>query len=165
MYKPKKLDKSAAEAARRRWASIAKPLHGLGEFEDIIIQLAAVSGTAEVDIKKRTLVVVCADNGVVKEGVTQTGQNVTKTVAENFLKGETSACKMASATGFDLLVCDAGVVGGQPEGVHPIAGGNGAHRLSGPDHMDRHGASPRKSLFSRGGEYEPGEEKREAGPA
>lgn len=129
MYKPKKLDKSAAEAARRRWASIAKPLHGLGEFEDIIIQLAAVSGTAEVDIKKRTLVVVCADNGVVKEGVTQTGQNVTKTVAENFLKGETSACKMASATGFDLLVCDAGVVGGV-KGAVDLRLGNGTKNIA-----------------------------------
>lgn len=33
---------------------------------------------------------MCADNGVVEEGVTQTGQEVTAIVAENFLSGDTS---------------------------------------------------------------------------
>ncbi len=39
---------------------------------------------------------MCADNGVVEEGVTQTGQEVTAIVAENFLKGATSVCAMQS---------------------------------------------------------------------
>lgn len=112
MYQSKSLDSHAAVQAQKRWNSIAKPLFGLGEFEKIITSLAAVQGTARPDIKKRALAVVCADNGVVDEGVTQTGREVTRIVAENFASGKTSACKMAEQTGFDVFVYDAGVAGG-----------------------------------------------------
>lgn len=112
MYRLKNLDVQAAKRARRRWNAIAKPLFGLGEFENIITGIAAVQGTEKISIKKRALAVVCADNGVVDEGVTQTGREVTKIVAENFAKGDTSACKMASTTGFDVFAYDAGVTGG-----------------------------------------------------
>ena len=43
---------------------------------------------------------MCADNGVVEEGVTQTGQEVTAIVAENFLRYDTSVgvmCKQNHA--------------------------------------------------------------------
>ena len=50
----------------------------------------------EVELKNRALIAMCADNGVVEEGVTQTGQEVTAIVAENFLKGATSAAIMVS---------------------------------------------------------------------
>lgn len=39
---------------------------------------------------------MCADNGVVEEGVTQTGQEVTAIVAENMTTGDTSVCRMAA---------------------------------------------------------------------
>ena len=79
---------------RKRWDSIAKPLHSLGKMEKIVIQIAGITGSADVRLDKRALVAMCADNGVVEEGVTQTGQEVTAIVAENFLKGDTSACVM-----------------------------------------------------------------------
>ena len=41
---------------------------------------------------------MCADNGVVEEGVTQTGQEVTAIVAENFLKYDTSVGVMCKQT-------------------------------------------------------------------
>ena len=42
--------------------------------------------TPQVTLGKKALVVMCADNGVVEEGVTQSGQEVTRIVAENFLR-------------------------------------------------------------------------------
>ena len=46
---------------------------------------------------------MCADNGVVAEGVTQTGQEVTAIVAENFTRRATSVCLMAEIAGADLF--------------------------------------------------------------
>ena len=57
---------------------------------------------------------MCADNGVVEEGVTQTGQEVTAVVAENFIKSETSVCKMAQIAGVDLFPIDIGMVSDVP---------------------------------------------------
>lgn len=76
-------DMNAAALAKRRWDSIAKPLGSLGKLEDMIISIAALTGSAKVDISRRCVAMFCADNGVVAEGVTQTGSEVTAIVAAN----------------------------------------------------------------------------------
>ena len=106
----KPLDKTAMEMAAKRWDSIAKPLHSLGKMEKLVIQIAGITGSADVSVKKRALVPMCADNGVVEEGVTQTGQEVTAIVAENFLSGATSACVMSHQCGTDVIPVDIGMV-------------------------------------------------------
>ena len=50
------------------------------------MQIAALTGDTDVNLNRKALIVMCADNGVVEEGVTQTGQEVTAVVAENFTK-------------------------------------------------------------------------------
>lgn len=103
------LNTQAMEEAVEHWNSIAKPLHSLGKLEDLVVQLAGIAGTPNVKIEKRALVVMCADNGVVEEGVTQSGQEVTAIVAENFLKAETTACIMAKNCGADVYPVDVGM--------------------------------------------------------
>lgn len=100
---------SAVEAAEKRWNSIAKPLHSLGKMESLVAQIAGITGSADIDIRKKALVAMCADNGVVEEGVTQTGQEVTAIVAENFLSGDTSACVMCRQCGTDVYPVDVGM--------------------------------------------------------
>lgn len=104
------LDKNAMELAGKRWDSIAKPLHSLGKMEELVIRIAGITGSADIDISKRALVAMCADNGVVEEGVTQTGQEVTAIVSENFLDGDTSACVMCRECGTDVFPVDVGMV-------------------------------------------------------
>lgn len=104
------LNKESMERAGKRWDSIAKPLHSLGKMEDLVIQIAGIQGTPDISVKKRALVSMCADNGVVEEGVTQTGQEVTAIVAENFLSGDTSACVMCRQCGTDVFPVDVGMV-------------------------------------------------------
>lgn len=106
----KPLDQEKMEAASKRWDSIAKPLHSLGKMEKIVTQIAGITGDVNVDISKKALVAVCADNGVVEEGVTQTGQEVTAIVAENFLNGTTSVCAMCRKSGTDIFPIDLGMV-------------------------------------------------------
>lgn len=102
-------DKRAGEIARKRWNSIAKPLHSLGLLEEITVQMASVKRTADIRPGKKALVVMCGDNGIVEEGVTQTGQEVTAVVTENFTKGDTCSCIMAELAGADVFPIDIGV--------------------------------------------------------
>lgn len=103
------LDKDAMQAAEVHWNQIAKPLHGLGRLEDLIVQIAGIQRTPKVDIHKRAVIVMCADNGIVEEGVTQTDQTVTALVSCNMAKGIASVCKMSAAAGADVIPVDIGI--------------------------------------------------------
>ncbi|MDO4336684.1 MAG: nicotinate-nucleotide--dimethylbenzimidazole phosphoribosyltransferase [Eubacteriales bacterium] len=103
------LNEEMMETARRRWDSIAKPLHSLGKMEDLITQIVGITGNPNVDISKRALVAMCADNGVVEEGVTQTGQEITALVADGFLAGTTTVCAMCRECGVDVHPVDVGI--------------------------------------------------------
>lgn len=104
-------DEAAAAAAKRTWDSVAKPLNSLGALEDDIIKIAALIGTPDVRLDKRGVIVMCADNGVVEEGVTQTGQEVTAIVAGNIAHMDTSVCKMAQKANASVIAVDMGCVG------------------------------------------------------
>lgn len=104
-----KSDCKAYENARNKWNKVAKPLYSLGKLEDIICKIAAVQGTPNVILDKRGLVIFCADNGVIAQGVTQSDSGVTATVTENFCKGSTSVCHMSKIAGADIFPVDIGV--------------------------------------------------------
>lgn len=108
------LDQHAMSEASRRWDGIAKPLHSLGQFEDILIQIAGMQKDQAIDIAKKALIVMCADNGVVEEGVTQTGQDVTAIVAENFLDVKSCAAIMCRQSGAEIFPVDIGMVTDTP---------------------------------------------------
>lgn len=109
LEKIKPLDTRAAEYSKKRWDSIAHPLHSLGKLEDMIVQIAGITGNPNVCAKKRVLVPMCADNGVVEEGVTQTGQEITALVAENFLQTKAASSIMCKSVGCDIFPVDVGV--------------------------------------------------------
>jgi len=104
------LDKIAMAAAAARWDGIAKPLHGLGKLEDMVVQMAGLTGTAEGTFHQRAVVVLCADNGVVAEGVTQTDASVTATMAGEIARGQSSVCRMAAVAGADVFAVDMGML-------------------------------------------------------
>lgn len=103
------LDEGAMERSRKRWDSIAKPLKSLGLLETAVIRLAGIFQTEKVSLGKRCVVPMCADNGVVAQGVTQTGSEVTAIVTENFARGDSSVCCMARRAGADVIPVDIGV--------------------------------------------------------
>lgn len=103
------LDKQAFEDAKKRWDSIAKPLNSLGKLEKNICKIAGITGTSSVQIDKRCVVILCADNGIVAESVTQTGSDVTAIVTENFTKGKTSVNAMARCANCAVIPVDIGV--------------------------------------------------------
>lgn len=102
-------DLKAIQAARTKWDSIAKPLGSLGTFEDIIAEMAGLMSTAEVSVKKPVLAVLCADNGVVEEGVSQSGQEVTLSVMRALAERKSTVSFMAEETGCEVIPVDVGV--------------------------------------------------------
>ena len=103
------LDREAMERAQKRWNGIAHPLHSLGKLEDALVPIAGITGSGHIDLKKRALVVLCADNGVVEEGVTQTGQEITLLVAENLVSGQAASSIMSQVAKADLVAVDVGI--------------------------------------------------------
>ena len=110
-------DETARAAAHTHWASLAKPLGGLGALETMLEDAAALTGTAQFDFSRRAVAVLCADNGVVAQGVSQTDQSVTRAVAENLAARRTSVCRMAQAAHCDVLPVDLGIAGAPVPGV------------------------------------------------
>ncbi|MGI6028122.1 MAG: nicotinate-nucleotide--dimethylbenzimidazole phosphoribosyltransferase [Candidatus Heteroscillospira sp.] len=105
----KPADRAAMEEAQKRWNSIAKPLGSLGALEDAVIAIAGMTGSAKVDISRRAVIAMCADNGVVRQGVTQTGQEVTAIVTENMGRRASSVCRMAALAHAEVYPVDIGV--------------------------------------------------------
>lgn len=102
--------RAAAAEAKRRWDMIAKPIDSLGALEDYVVKLCAIAGSAAPPkLEKRALVTMCADHGVVAEGVTQTDSRVTRIVAENFARGCSSVNYMAQTADVDIFTVDIGM--------------------------------------------------------
>ena len=101
--------KDVMEKSIKRWDSIAKPLRSLGSLEEAIVKIASMTGNINVNIDKKALIIMCADNGVVKEQVTQTGSEVTAIVAENFTKKKATVSIMAEVSKTDVFPVDIGI--------------------------------------------------------
>lgn len=103
------VDKSIMDECQAVWDYMGKPIGSLGQLEAIHIKLAGISGKINPSVDKRTLVVMCADNGIVEEGVTQTGQEVTAIVAENFFDKKTATAIMCEKNNCALRIIDIGM--------------------------------------------------------
>ena len=122
-YKITPVDKKAEALCQKRWDSIAKPLHSLGKMEDYLVQTAGITGDANVKFDKKALIVMCADNGVVAEGVTQSEQDVTAIVSENFLSDKATAAILCRKTGAEIFPIDIGIAVDTKLENHKIAYG------------------------------------------
>lgn len=101
--------REAMVASQKKWNGVGKPLGSLGTLEDMVVRMAGMFGTADFDIARKAVVIMCADNGVVAEGVTQTGQEVTAIVAANMARRQSSVCKMARVAGAEVWPVDIGM--------------------------------------------------------
>ena len=102
-------DQDVVRLSKERWMKIGKPLFSLGKLEQQITRIAGIKRIACYEIKKKALVVMCADNGVVAEGVTQTGQEVTAAVVSNMTRGRSCSCLMAEKAETEVFPIDMGI--------------------------------------------------------
>lgn len=124
-------DEEARQAATEKWNKVAKPIASLGVLEEDIVRIAALTGSPDVSLKKRVVAVLCADNGVVAQGVSQSQPDVTSAVASNVARGVSSVCMMAHAVGVDALAVNMGMLNppGDP-GIIDCSVGNGTGDIS-----------------------------------
>lgn len=101
---------NAREQAQWRWDHVAKPLHSLGLLEDMIVKIAGIHETADVRIDRRCALVFCADHGVVAEGVSQSGSEVTALVAQSIVEGTANINLMAGSANADVYAVDMGML-------------------------------------------------------
>ena len=103
-------EETARAQALRRWDSLAKPLGSLGILEEAIVRIAALTGTAEVCLKNRALVVLCADTGVVSQGVSQSDASVTRAVTAALGNQSSTVNYMAQKVNCQVVPVDLGVL-------------------------------------------------------
>jgi nicotinate-nucleotide--dimethylbenzimidazole phosphoribosyltransferase len=103
-------DGAAVERAKRRQAELAKPPGSLGKLEEISIRMAGITGSVKNTIASCRVLVFCADNGVVSEGVAVTPQSVTLAQAINMTRHMTGMSSLASYFGNGIDVVDVGIM-------------------------------------------------------
>lgn len=103
------LDIDSMKAAQARLDSLTKPLGSLGKLEDIIVKLSGINSSPEPKVDNKAIVVMCADNGVVEEGVSSCPKSVTASVTCNFTRGITAVNVFSRLTQSKLVVVDIGV--------------------------------------------------------
>ena len=113
-------DQAVYKEVLGNWDALAKPLDGMGEFEELFARIGAIRRDPALDISRKAVVVMCADNGIVEEKISQSGQDVTAKVAAAMGRGTSSVCRMAKAAGVEVIPVDIGInEEGSPEGVLP----------------------------------------------
>ncbi len=103
------LDKEAMRECSKKWDSIAKPLYAFGKFETESRRIAGMTGSSNVNIDRKALVIMCGDHGVLEEGVSQSNKEVTLAMVEGFPHMKCSASRMAAYAHVDLFTVDIGV--------------------------------------------------------
>jgi len=102
-------DKKLYEKIKKNWDNLAKPIDGLGEFENVLSRIGAIQGSEKIDLSKAALLVFISDNGIVDEGVSQSTSEVTYEVAKALGNGTSTVCHMAKAAGMDVIPVDVGI--------------------------------------------------------
>ena len=106
----KPLDEQAMKDAKERQDYRLKVPTSLGRLEEMSIRLAGITGKVYGNmVDKQALVLMCADNGVVEEGVASAPQTVTLMQTINFTKRITGVGAQAKYFGIDILDIDVGV--------------------------------------------------------
>lgn len=106
----------AKRLSKSRWNQVAKPLNSMGLFEDLVVRIAGIQGTENVHVAQRCALVFCGDHGIVAEGVSQSGSDVTALVARSVAQGTSNINLMAKASRCDVFGIDVGMLA---DIVHP----------------------------------------------
>ncbi|PZD96229.1 nicotinate-nucleotide--dimethylbenzimidazole phosphoribosyltransferase [Paenibacillus sambharensis] len=103
------LDEAAAAAAAQRLDSLTKPPGSLGRLEDIVKQLAGITGQTLPSVERKAVVVMAGDHGVCEEGVSAFPQEVTPQMVANFLAGGAAVNVLARQAGAEIICVDIGM--------------------------------------------------------
>lgn len=105
------VDAQVRQQAKDRLEQLAIPHWALGDLMDLALDLAALTGSLQPSVKRKGIVVMAADHGIVAAGVSKFPQAVTVEMVKNFVNGGASINAFARQVGADVTVVDVGVAG------------------------------------------------------
>lgn len=105
----KPLQQAAMEEARQRQGQLTKPTGSLGRLEEIAIRMAGITGNVTPQVSRKAVVVMAADHGVAREGVSAYPVEVTAQMVLNFLHGGAAINVLARQASASVTVVDIGV--------------------------------------------------------
>lgn len=103
------LDVRIQKEVKLNWDRVAKPIDSMGYFEEVFCRVGAIRKTDFPLVEQAKLLVFCADNGVVAQGISQSDQSITRICAENISNGISSVGVMAKQFGVEVSVIDIGM--------------------------------------------------------
>ena len=102
-------DAEIARLVRDDLDNLAMPPGSLGKIETAAVRMAAITGRRKPRAERRRIVVLCADNGLVEEGIGSAPQEVTAAQAVNMTRGLTGMSSIAGYRGDQVQVADIGI--------------------------------------------------------
>ena len=105
--KIEKINKERMDKKEKELNSLLKTPKGLGRFEEIAIQLEGIE--KNYFPKKKAVVVMAADNGVEREGISKSKRVITQYVVEGMLNGKSSINALGKIYNSDVIVVDLGI--------------------------------------------------------
>jgi nicotinate-nucleotide--dimethylbenzimidazole phosphoribosyltransferase len=103
------LDEIAMQSARARQDTLTKPRGSLGRLEELSIQLAGMKASLLPSVERKAVIVMAADHGVAREGVSAYPPEVTAQMVLNFLRGGAAINVLARQAGARVTIVDIGV--------------------------------------------------------
>jgi nicotinate-nucleotide--dimethylbenzimidazole phosphoribosyltransferase len=95
--------------ARERLGRLTMPHWALGRLMDLAEDLASLCGSLTPEAARKVVVVMAADHGVTREGVSQYPSEVTSQMVHNFVRGGAAINALAELAKVKVVVVDMGV--------------------------------------------------------
>lgn len=105
------VDERARTVARYHQAELTKPVASLGRLEDLALWYTAVRGFPAPPPERAALALFMGDHGVVVEGVSAYGSQITAAMACNVMAGGAAGTVLARRLGVDVHAVDVGIAG------------------------------------------------------
>ncbi len=103
------LDEKAMDEVRTRLDTLTKPPGSLGRLEELVVQLAGITGDVRPRVSPATVVVMAGDHGAAADGVSAFPSEVTPQMVLNFLRGGAAINVFGRLAGAKVRVIDMGV--------------------------------------------------------
>ncbi|MCP4296869.1 MAG: nicotinate-nucleotide--dimethylbenzimidazole phosphoribosyltransferase [Proteobacteria bacterium] len=102
-------DTEARDTAKERLDNLAIPHWALGDLMDLSLDLAGITRTITPQMKKKAIVTMAGDHGVVAENVSKYPSEVTPQMVYNFVSGGAGINALSRQAGAEIFVVDMGV--------------------------------------------------------
>jgi nicotinate-nucleotide--dimethylbenzimidazole phosphoribosyltransferase len=133
------LDRQWIKQAAARTAQLVMPTRALGRLHEISERLCAIQQTLQPSIKRKAVLVMAGDHGVVNAGVSAYPQEVTGAMVRTFLSGGAGINVISRHVDAEVFVVDMGVMAELTELALP-----------GSDHLITHKIAPGTVDFTQG---------------